>query len=71
MSGSCFKTKEDTVHARDALEARKALAEAMHIFLITAVDMGTLDDLLQEAGYELEVFVLLVRKAATIALMLN
>jgi hypothetical protein len=35
-------------------EARKALDEAIHLFLITAVDMGTLDDLLQEAGYELQ-----------------
>jgi hypothetical protein len=35
-------------------EARKALDEAVHLFLITAVDMGTLDDLLQEAGYELQ-----------------
>ena len=34
-------------------EARKALDEAVHLFLMTAVDMGTLDDLLQEAGYEL------------------
>jgi len=34
--------------------ARKALDEAVHLFLMTAVDMGTLDDLLQEAGYELQ-----------------
>ena len=34
-------------------EARKALDEAVRLFLMTAVDMGTLDDLLQEAGYEL------------------
>jgi predicted RNase H-like HicB family nuclease len=35
-------------------EARQALDEAVQLFLITAVDMGTLDDLLQEAGYELQ-----------------
>ena len=36
-----------------AEEARKALDEAIHLFLITAVDMGTLEDVLQESGYEL------------------
>ena len=34
-------------------EARKALDEAVHLFLVTAADMGTLDDVLQETGYEL------------------
>ena len=34
-------------------EARKALDEAVHLFLITAADMGTLEDVLQESGYEL------------------
>ncbi len=34
-------------------EARKALDEAVHLFLVTATDMGTLDDVLQESGYEL------------------
>ena len=34
-------------------EARKALDEAVHLFLITAMDMGTLEDLLQEDGYAL------------------
>jgi predicted RNase H-like HicB family nuclease len=34
-------------------EARKALDEAVHLFLMTALDMGTLDDILQEAGYQL------------------
>jgi hypothetical protein len=34
-------------------EARKALDEAVHLFLATASDMGTLDDILQEVGYEL------------------
>ena len=29
-------------------EARKALDEAVHLFLVTAADMGTLDDVLQE-----------------------
>jgi predicted RNase H-like HicB family nuclease len=28
-------------------EARKALDEAVHLFLVTAVDMGTLDEILQ------------------------
>jgi predicted RNase H-like HicB family nuclease len=34
-------------------EARKALDEAVHLFLVTAADMGTLEDVLQESGYEL------------------
>jgi predicted RNase H-like HicB family nuclease len=34
-------------------EARQALAEAIQLFLITAADIGTLDEVLQEAGYEL------------------
>jgi predicted RNase H-like HicB family nuclease len=34
-------------------EARKALDEAVHLFLVTATDMGTLDEVLQESGYEL------------------
>ena len=33
-------------------EARKALDEAVHLFLVTAADMGTLEDVLQESGYE-------------------
>jgi predicted RNase H-like HicB family nuclease len=33
-------------------EARHALAEAVHLFLLTAADIGTLDEVLQEAGYE-------------------
>jgi predicted RNase H-like HicB family nuclease len=33
-------------------EARKALDEAVHLFLITASDMGTLQEILEEAGYE-------------------
>ena len=33
-------------------EARKALDEAVHLFLITAMDIGTLEEVLQEAGYE-------------------
>jgi len=32
-------------------EARHALEEAVHLFLLTALDMGTLDDILLEAGY--------------------
>ena len=35
-------------------EARKALDEAVHLFLETAADMGNLDEILQEAGYEFE-----------------
>lgn len=35
-------------------EARKALDEAVHLFLITAADIGTLNEILQEAGYELK-----------------
>ena len=35
-----------------AEEARKALDEAVHLFLVTAADMGTLEDVLQESGYE-------------------
>ena len=35
-------------------EARKALDEAVHVFLVTAADMGSLKELLQEAGYELK-----------------
>jgi predicted RNase H-like HicB family nuclease len=34
-------------------EARRALDEAVHLFLVTAADMGTLEDVLQESGYEL------------------
>jgi predicted RNase H-like HicB family nuclease len=33
-------------------EARKALDEAVHLFLVTAADVGTLEEILQEAGYE-------------------
>ena len=33
-------------------EARKALDEAVHLFLVTAVDMGTLEEILQNSGYE-------------------
>ena len=33
-------------------EARKSLDEAVHLFLVTANDMGTLDEILQETGYE-------------------
>ena len=44
----------DVMSARpSAEEARKALDEAVHLFLITAVDMGALEDVLQESGYEL------------------
>jgi len=33
-------------------EARKALDEAVHLFLITAAEVGTLEEVLDEAGYE-------------------
>jgi predicted RNase H-like HicB family nuclease len=33
-------------------EARKALDEAVHLFLITAMDIGTLEEVLQDSGYE-------------------
>jgi predicted RNase H-like HicB family nuclease len=32
--------------------ARKALDEAVHLFLTTAMDIGTLKEVLQEVGYE-------------------
>ena len=35
-------------------KARHALAEAVDLFLITAAEVGTLTDLLEEAGYEKE-----------------
>jgi hypothetical protein len=35
-------------------EARKALDEAVHLFLITAADMGTLEEILEECGYEFQ-----------------
>ena len=35
-------------------EARKALDEAVHVFLGTAADMGTLKEILEEAGYEMK-----------------
>jgi predicted RNase H-like HicB family nuclease len=35
-------------------EAGKALDEALHLFLVTATDMGTLQEVLQECGYELQ-----------------
>ena len=33
-------------------KAKEALYEAVHLFLETAADMGTLDEILQETGYE-------------------
>lgn len=33
-------------------EARTALDEAVHLFLVTAAEMGTLDEVLQEVGYQ-------------------
>ena len=35
-------------------EARKALDEAVHLFLVTVVEAGTLEQVLDEAGYSLE-----------------
>lgn len=31
---------------------RQALGEAVHLFLVTAADRGTLEDILLESGYE-------------------
>jgi hypothetical protein len=33
-------------------EARKALDEAVHPFLVTAENVGTLEEILEEAGYQ-------------------
>jgi predicted RNase H-like HicB family nuclease len=33
-------------------EARKALDEAVNVFLVTAAEIGTLNEILEEAGYE-------------------
>jgi predicted RNase H-like HicB family nuclease len=38
---------------RTAEEARRALDEAVNLFLVTAADMETLDEILEEAGYKL------------------
>ena len=35
-------------------DARKALKEAVHLFLETVKDMGTLEEVLDECGYQLE-----------------
>ena len=32
-------------------EAKKAIGEAVHLFIETAKSMGTLDDILEECGY--------------------
>jgi predicted RNase H-like HicB family nuclease len=37
-----------------AEEARKALREAVHLFLETAEDSGTLEEVLAECGYEFD-----------------
>jgi len=37
---------------KTAEEARRALDEAVHLFLVTASEMGTLEEVLQDAGYE-------------------
>jgi predicted RNase H-like HicB family nuclease len=43
----------DVISAGPSLEeARKALDEAVLLFLVTAADMGTLEAILQESGYE-------------------
>jgi predicted RNase H-like HicB family nuclease len=33
-------------------EARNALDEAVHLFLSTAAELGTIEEVLEEAGYE-------------------
>lgn len=38
----------------DPEAARKALAEAVELFLITSREMGTLEDILHECGYYVE-----------------
>lgn len=55
-------------------EARAALDEAVHLFLATLVDTGNLDEVLEEAGYELQkkqvvspVWVALERHSASVA----
>ncbi len=35
-------------------DARRALDEAVHLFLVTAEDLGTLEEILEEAGYEIK-----------------
>lgn len=35
-------------------EARQALDEAVHLFLVTAADVGTLEQVLDEAGYSFD-----------------
>jgi predicted RNase H-like HicB family nuclease len=39
--------------ARTPEDARRALDEAVNLFLVTATDMGTLEEVLEEAGYRL------------------
>ena len=43
-----------TSSGRTADEARGALDEAVHLFLATAAAQGSLQDILDEAGYELQ-----------------
>lgn len=35
-------------------EARKALDEAVHLFIVTSAEIGSLAEILEEAGYELK-----------------
>ena len=35
-------------------DARKALDEAVHLFIVTSVEIGSLAEILEEAGYELK-----------------
>ncbi len=35
-------------------EARIVLDEAVHLFIVTAADRGTLEEILQETGYKLQ-----------------
>jgi len=39
---------------RTPAEARQAVEEAVQLFLTTAIDIGTLDEVLEEAGYRFE-----------------
>jgi predicted RNase H-like HicB family nuclease len=44
----------DVMSSGGTLEgARAALDEAVHVFLLTAADQGSLEEILNEAGYEL------------------
>ena len=39
---------------RTPMEARQAVEEAVQLFLTTAIEIGTLEEVLEEAGYKFE-----------------